>query len=51
MNNEQKAPDVPFIVYEADKARQERTVKRMLLLCGALTAALVISTVSFLRRC
>jgi len=29
MDNERKAPDVPFIVYESEQARAERNIKRM----------------------
>lgn len=35
--------DVPYIVHESAQARQERTIKRLWVLCIIIFAALVIS--------
>lgn len=35
--------DVPYIVHESAQARQERTIKRLWVLCTIIFAALVIS--------
>ena len=45
MNNERKAPDVPFIVYESEQARAERNIKRMQILCGVIAASFVLLNV------
>jgi len=47
MDNERKAPDVPFIVHEAEQARAERNIERMQILCGIVTAALVLTNAAW----
>lgn len=42
MQNEKNSPDpVPFIVHEAEMARQERTIKRLWIAALIILAALV----------
>lgn len=41
--NNNGAPSVPYIVHEADMARQERTIKRMWILCIVMFLALVVT--------
>jgi len=44
MQNEKNSPDpVPFIVHEAEMARQERTIKRLWIAALIILAALVAS--------
>lgn len=47
MENERKAPDVPFIVFESEQARAERNIKRMQILCGVLAAVLVLTNAAW----
>lgn len=47
MENERKAPDVPFIVYESEQARAERNIKRMQILCGVLASVLVLTNAAW----
>lgn len=47
MDNERKAPDVPFIVYEAEQARAERNIKRMQILCGIMAAAFILTNAAW----
>ena len=47
MENERKAPDVPFIVFESEQARAERNIKRMPILCGVLAAVLVLTNAAW----
>lgn len=47
MENERKAPDVPFIVHEAAEARAERNIKRMQILCGIMAAALILTNAAW----
>ena len=50
MDNERKAPDVPFIAFESAQARHERDIKRMQLLCGIMAAALVLTNAAAILR-
>ena len=50
MDNERKAPDVPFIAFESAQARHERDIKRMQLLCVIMAAALVLTNTAGLLR-
>lgn len=47
MDNERKAPDVPFIVHGAAEARAERNIKRMQILCGIMAAALILTNAAW----
>ena len=47
MENERKAPDVPFIVFESEQARAERNIKRMQILCGIMAAALILTNAAW----
>ena len=48
MENERKAPDVPFIAFESAQARAERNIKRMQILCGIMAAALILTNAAWL---
>ena len=37
------APDVPYIVYEGERARHEREARRLQILAGGLAAVVVLS--------
>ena len=50
MENERKAPDVPFIAFESAQSRHERNIKRMQLLCGLMAAALVLTNAAAILR-
>ena len=39
---------VPFYVHEGELARQERTIKRMQILCGIMAAALLLTNVAWI---
>lgn len=41
MENKANLPDVPYLVHEQDMARQERTIKRVWILCIILIIALI----------
>lgn len=41
MENKTNLPDVPYLVHEQDMARQERTIKRVWILCIILIIALI----------
>ena len=41
MENEHSETKVPFIVYESERARQDRDIKRMIILCCILAAGIV----------
>lgn len=41
MENKTNLPDVPYMVHEDDMARQERTIKRVWILCIILIIALI----------
>ena len=40
--------EVPYIVHEADMARQERTIKRLWILCILLIALLVVTNAGWI---
>lgn len=44
MNDNRTAPEIPFIVYEGEQARAERTIKRMQILCGIMAGAILLLT-------
>lgn len=46
--NNNGAPSVPYIVHEADMARQERTIKRMWILCIVMFLALVVTNAGWI---
>lgn len=46
--NNNGAPSVPYIVHEADMARQERTIKRLWILCIVMFLALVVSNAGWI---
>lgn len=43
MTEREKAPDVPYIVHEGDMARQERTIRRLWILCILLFLSVIIT--------
>lgn len=43
-----KTPDVPYIVHEATMARQERTIKRLWILCLVMFLALVVTNAGWI---
>jgi hypothetical protein len=43
MENGHSETKVPFIVYENERARQERDIKRMIILCCILAAGIVVN--------
>lgn len=43
-----KTPDVPYIVHEAAMARQERTIKRLWVLCLIMFLALVVTNAGWI---
>lgn len=43
-----KTPDVPYIVHEAAMARQERTIKRLWVLCLVMFLALVVTNAGWI---
>lgn len=48
MENRTNLPDVPYLVHEDDMARQERTIKRLWILCIILIIALIGSNAGWL---
>ena len=48
MSEEQKTVDVPYIVHEGIVARQERTIRRLWILCIVVFAAFVISNCAWI---
>lgn len=46
--NDSKVPDVPYIIHEAEMARQERTIRRLWILCVIIFAALIITNGAWL---
>lgn len=48
MENKTNLPDVPYLVHEQDMARQERTIKRVWILCIILIIALIGSNAGWL---
>ncbi len=38
-----RAPDVPYIVFEGERVRHEREIKRLHILAGILAAAIVLT--------
>lgn len=45
------APDVPYIVYEGERVRHEREVRRLQILAGVLAAAVVLSNLIWAVVC
>lgn len=44
------APDVPYIVYEAERARHERTLHRVFILCAILGVALIATGAALIMQ-
>lgn len=48
---ERRPPDIPFIVYESERARADRDKARMEILCGVTIAALVLTNAAWILHC
>ena len=49
MDDKNQVSDVPYIVHEAAQARQERTIKRLWILCIVVFCAFVASNLYWLN--
>lgn len=48
MSDENKTSPVPYMVYESSSARQERTIKRLWILCIVLFMSFAISNAAWI---